>query len=176
MKRLFLSISILLLATSLWSQSDYENSVFEGAGIRGIAYSGVIKQLEEYGIVDDIRKIGGTSAGAITAMMLSIGYNSEEIYEIISETRFQKFNKGGVGVFGGIHRIKKRYGWYKSERFEKWLEEIIASKTGNPDITFGELKERGFKALYVTGTSLNKQELIIFSPATYPLMKIKDAI
>jgi NTE family protein len=176
MKPLFLSILIWSITIDLWSQNDYENLVFEGAGIRGIAYSGVIMQLEEYGIIDKMKKVGGTSAGAITAMMLSIGYDSEEIYEIISATRFQKFNKGGLWFLGGIHRVKKRYGWYKSDRFEKWLEEIIESKTGDSQITFRGLDEKGFKELYVTGTSLNKQELIVFSNHSYPEMKIKDAV
>jgi NTE family protein len=176
MKPLFLSILIGLITNDLWAQNDYENLVFEGAGIRGIAYSGVIMQLEEYGIIEEIEKVGGTSAGAITAMMLSIGYNSEEIYEIISATRFQKFNKGGFWFLGGVHRVKKRYGWYKSERFEKWLEEIIESKTGDSEIRFSELGEKGFKDLYVTGTSLKKQELIVFSSHSYPEMKIKDAV
>jgi NTE family protein len=177
MKYLFVSISIMLLSANyLWSQDQYENLVFEGAGIRGIAYAGVIMQMEEFGLVEDIKKVGGTSAGAITAMMLSIGYSSEEIYQIVSETRFQRSNKGGWGVFGGIHRMKKRYGWYKGKKIEKWLEEKIEAKTGDPDITFRELKERGYKELYITATCLNRQELIIFSASTYPEMKIKDAV
>lgn len=176
MKPLLLSVLILLFATSLWPQGDYENLVFEGAGMKGIAYSGVIKQLEDYGIMKDIKKVGGTSAGAITAVMVALHYDSEEIYQIISDTRFNKFNKGGWWIFGGIYRMKKRFGWYKSDKFDEWLEEIVKAKTGDTDITFSELKERGFKELYVVGTSLNRQELIVFSAETYPQMKVKDAV
>jgi len=158
------------------SQNQCENLVFEGAGIRGLAYSGVIKGLEENGVMPQIKRIGGTSAGAITALMLSIGYDSAEIYSIISNTKFQKFNKGKFGIFGGINRMKKRYGWYKNDKFEKWLEEIIEKKIGNSEITFKELKESGYKELHVTGTSMNRQELIVFNFLTYPDMKIKDAI
>ncbi len=176
MKPLSVLLSILLFTSNLSSQHQYENLVFEGAGIRGIAYSGVIQQLEAYALIDDIKRVGGTSAGAITAMMLSIGYSSEEVYNIIPETQFQKFNNGSFWFFGGIHRMNKRFGWYKNKRFEKWLEEIIEAKTGDAEITFMEIKERGFKELYVTATCLNKQKLLVFSASTYPSMKIKDAV
>jgi NTE family protein len=167
---------IILFSASIQAQKQYKHLVFEGAGIKGIAYSGAIEQLEEYGKIKEVTKIGGTSAGAITAMMLSIGYTSEEIYNIISSTKFQKFNNGGCLLIGGFYRLKNRFGWYKSKNFESWLERIIEAKTGDPDITFKELKDNGFKDLYVTGTCLNRQELLIFSSNTYPLMKIKDAI
>ena len=171
-------IFILLFLThaTIKAQVVYENLVFEGAGIRGLAYSGVIKQLEDHAIVPQIKKVGGTSAGAITAMMISLGYNSTEIYDIISTTKFQKFNDGQFIFIGGFSRMNKKYGWYKGGAFIKWLEQLIEEKTGNKDITFSELKSNGFKELYVTGTCLNKQKLLIFSAQTYPNMKIKDAV
>ena len=107
------------------TNSQYRNLVFEGAGIRGIAYSGVIKELETRKILTSIENVGGTSAGAITAMMLSLGYTSEEIFKIIADTKFEKFNDGQYFFIGGMHRFKKRYGWYRSKAFTKWLETII---------------------------------------------------
>lgn len=44
------AITILFTLTttlSLTAQHPYRNLVFEGAGIRGIAYSGAVKQLED---------------------------------------------------------------------------------------------------------------------------------
>jgi NTE family protein len=153
-----------------------ENIVFEGAGVRGIAYSGVIRTLEQRNIIQHIKRVGGTSAGAITALMVSLGYNSVEIYKIISDTKFQKFNDGEFFFVGGLSRIKTRYGWYKGNEFTKWLEKIIKDKTGNSEMTFSDLSEKKFKELYVTATCLNKQKLLVFSAETYPKMKIKDAV
>ncbi|WP_051313172.1 patatin-like phospholipase family protein [Sporocytophaga myxococcoides] len=169
---------ILLITISQYStgQTQIENLVFEGAGIRGIAYSGAIYELEKAGITSNIKKVGGTSAGAITALMLSLGYTSSEIYEIISSTKFQSFNDGKFIFIGGIYRMNNSFGWYQSDTFNKWLEKIISKKTGNADITFSDLKKNGFKDLYVTGTCLNKQQLLVFSVETYPSMKIKDAV
>ncbi len=172
---LFLMLFISFCQSSK-SQTQIENLVFEGAGIRGIAYSGAIFELEKAGISSNIKKVGGTSAGAITALMVSLGYTSSEIYEIISSTKFQSFNDGQFIFIGGIYRMHNRFGWYRSDAFNKWLEKIISNKTHNADITFAELLKDGFKDLYVTGTCLNKQQLLVFSAETYPSMKIKDAV
>lgn len=153
-----------------------KNLVFEGAGIKGIAYCGVIKELENRKLIDSIENIGGTSSGAITAMMLSIGYNAYEIENLISQTKFQKFNDGSFFFIGGFHRINKNYGWYRTKKFNQWLEDIIYQKTGNKEIRFKDLQENGFKNLYVTATNLTQQKLVILSSQTFPDMKIKDAV
>ena len=169
-------VLILLFCQQLYAQDTIKNLVFEGAGVRGIAYAGAIETLEKKQLINRIEKVGGTSAGAITAMMLAIGYSSDEIGEIISQTKLNKFNNGKYLFFGGIYRMKKQFGWYKAKRFDKWLTTIIENKTANPNITFSELSQQGYIDLYVTATCLNKQQSIILSKETYPSMKIKDAV
>lgn len=155
---------------------EVKNLVFEGAGIRGIAYAGVIEVLEQQGRLAAVRQVGGTSAGAITALMLSLGYSAAEIKEIIASTQFRKFNDGRFMFVGGILRLRNRYGWYRGEKFSDWLADLIQAKTGNADITFAELSRQGFKDLSVTAISVNRQQLLVFSRETYPHMKVKDAV
>jgi NTE family protein len=173
---LVLLLNFLLFNLGYSQKQAVENLVFEGAGIRGIAYCGVIQEMEKAGMISGIRKCGGTSAGAITALMISLGYNSSEINEIISGTRFEKFNDGEYLFVGGLSRLKHKYGWYKGDEFTIWLGKIIEKKTGNADITFTQLQDKGFKDLYITATCLNKQRLFVFSKETYPQMKIRDAV
>lgn len=175
MNRLLILFIILASFVKINAQS-YTNLVFEGAGIRGLAYAGVIEVLEDNNQIKFIENVGGTSAGAITALMISIGYNATEIKEIISDTDFGEFNDGQYMFVGGIYRLKENFGWYKTEEFVIWLEEIIRKKTGDSEITFSALEKKGFKNLYITATCLNKQKLIVFSKDTYPNMKIKDAV
>lgn len=168
---------LLLLASTCYAQvGPIKNLVFEGAGIRGIAYAGVLEEFEKARLIENVTRVGGTSAGAIIALPLALGYSAEEINQLIYRTNFNKFNDGRFIFFGGIHRMKKRYGWYRGEKFSRWLEEIIARKVQNVDITFSELHKGGFKDLYITATCLNKQKLLVFSHETYPDMKIKDAV
>lgn len=93
--RLLIIIIIFSSYTCDAQQVDsIENIVFEGAGIRGIAYSGAINELEQKGMLKNIKRVGGTSAGAITALLLTLGYSSGEIANIVSSTSFKKFNDG----------------------------------------------------------------------------------
>ncbi|RYD89030.1 MAG: hypothetical protein EOP50_18125, partial [Sphingobacteriales bacterium] len=138
----------------------YRNLVLEGGGIRGIAYGGALGELEKRGILQQINRVGGTSAGAIQAALLSVGYSPEEIAKITSETPVKKFNDGRLIFFGGFHRLFKQYGWYRGDVFSKWIGRLVAQKTGSADITFAQLHEltktnSQYRDLYVLGTNLS---------------------
>ena len=171
-------IASLFIYSTLRAQTkpEFNNLVFEGAGIRGIAYCGALKELEARGLMTNVQRIAGTSAGALMAMMISLGYNSDELSQIISQTNFKEFNDGRYFFIGGINRMNKWFGWYRTGKVDKWLGKLIEAKTGNADITFAELHSRNFKDLYITGTCLNKQKLIVFSYETFPKMRIRDAV
>lgn len=176
-KTILLSILLFCLILPVLSQNtEIKNLVFEGAGIRGIAYAGVIQAMEEHGITENIEKVGGTSAGAISSLLFTLSYTSAEMDSIISNTDFEDFNDGKYFFVGGISRTKNKFGWYRGIKFSEWLGTLIEEKTGNSELTFEELHENGYKDLYVTATSLNKQELVILSHKTYPKMKVKDAV
>ena len=174
MKRTLL-VLMLLWSTAVTAQ-PYRNLVFEGAGMRGLAYVGVLDHFERAGILKEIQRVGGTSAGAITALAVSLGYSAEDLLKLIGNTKFGAFNDGSWSVAGGIHRLQNHYGWYKGVEFEQWLSALIAARTGNGDITFAELHKRGFKDLYITATCLNRQKLVVFSRETYPAMRVRDAV
>lgn len=175
LKRALIS-SLLLTLLALTTRAQVRNIVFEGAGIRGIAYAGVISELEQSGSLRSVQKVGGTSAGAVTALLLCLGYSSTEITDIVHNTPFKKFNQGRFLFPGGISRLRRYYGWYHGEKMERWLDDLIEAKTGNAQISFGELHEKGYKDLYITGTCLNKQRLAVFSYESYPHMKVRDAV
>ena len=80
---------ISFLNISYSNKFEFKNLIFEGAGIRGIAYCGVLIDLEKRNILENIRRVGGTSAGAIHALLVSFGYNAKEINEIIYNTKFK---------------------------------------------------------------------------------------
>ena len=59
---------------------SYKNLVFKGGGVRGIAYVGALKYLYENGLTRSLERVAGTSAGAITALVLAL--NPEGFSEI----------------------------------------------------------------------------------------------
>lgn len=158
------------------STAATKHLVFEGAGIRGIAYCGVVQEMESKQMMAAIEKVGGTSSGAIVALTIALGYSGKEIESIISQTNFKKLNDGKYFFIGGINRMNKYYGWYRGKKVEQWLKKIIKEKTGDENISFEQMHQQGFKDLYITGTCLNKMKPVLFSYETYPKMKVKDAL
>src|SRR5574340_714766 len=73
---------------------EYKNLVMEGGGIRGVAYSGALEMLEKKGVLRNIDRVAGSSAGAIASLMVSLGYNSFEIDSILKSVKIQNFNDG----------------------------------------------------------------------------------
>ncbi len=163
------------------AQYPWKNLVLEGGGIRGMAYSGAIKVLHEKGILPQIEKVAGTSAGSIVALLISLGYTSGEIDSTMRNLHIEQFNDGGGGLLGKYKRAKRYYGIYKGDTFEAWLEERVAEKTGNPLTNFAQLdsltKVSGrFRQFYCVGTNLTKQQLAVFSAGTTPSMPLKTAV
>lgn len=59
-----------------------------GGGARGFAHLGIIKALEEMGVV--ISEVSGTSAGAIAGAFYCYGIKPDQILEIVTSTGFLK--------------------------------------------------------------------------------------
>jgi NTE family protein len=53
---------------------------FSGGGIRGIAFGGALQFLEEYDLLSQVKNFAGSSAGAVVASGLAIGYKSQGKY------------------------------------------------------------------------------------------------
>lgn len=75
-------------------EQKFKNYIFQGGSIKGLAYIGALEQLENDGIkLKHIKRMGGTSVGAITATLLSIGLGCdlEKLNNELKELDFTKF-------------------------------------------------------------------------------------
>jgi NTE family protein len=170
----------LLLCVFCNAQPVYKNLVMEGGGVRGLAYAGALEVLEQKGILVQIENVGGSSAGAIAGLLVALNYSTAEIDSILQSLRIQEFNDGKF-LFGKIKRVKKQFGLYKGDKIQLWLSQLIASKTGQPGLTFLQLhelhlKNKSFKDLYVTGTNITQQRTEVFSWKTKPDMNLSTAV
>ena len=157
----------------------FKNLVFEGGGIKGLAYVGALKVLDERGITSQIARVGGTSAGAITACLVSIGYTSHDIQRILVNTDFGSFKDDSPLFIPNIFLLLRNYGWFKGQRFNKWIVNLITKKLGK-NVTFQELvnmkNSHGTKELYVIAANLTKTKEIVFSHEKYQNIKVSDAV
>lgn len=178
----------------------YTNLVFEGGGVWGIAYEGALSELAARGAVDfqQLRRVGGASAGAITACLLAVGYTPAELGEVLRETKFKQFQDDSLGVVRDSKRLIAEYGWHKGDKFKNWITRHIEAKIEKtakkygiaaPALspTFGQLEQFRTQlaahgctlpALYVVGSNLSTQRREIYSAEAghTPGLSIADAV
>jgi NTE family protein len=154
----------------------FRNLVFEGGGVKGIAYVGAMKTLEEHQILQKIRRVGGTSAGAINAVLFAAGYSIDETLDILKKLNFNDFKDESWGILRDMGRLREEYGWYKGDFFREWIGDLLKMKTGSADVTFKALKEATDKDLFVYATNLSTHFGEVYSPEHTPRMRVTDAV
>ncbi len=140
--------------------------LFGGGAIRGLAYVGAIRALEELNVEFDI--IAGSSVGSIFATLLACGYKSYELENLFMKVNFELFRDIHLGFGKGL-------GLSKGEIFIDWLNELILQKTGykkNKSLTFKDLKQK----LVVITTNLQKFNTQEFSQVVTPDFEIAKSI
>lgn len=154
--------------------NQIENLVFKGGGVLGIAYAGAIEVLEQKGILQQTQRVAGTSAGAITAALVSLNYNATEITQIVNATDFKSF-KDGNPIGDTLHFMKK-YGFYKGDAFLAWMQQRLINKGFEATATFADLKNKGCKDLHVFASDLNIKGVREFSTELTPTVPVAEAV
>lgn len=187
-------------------KKEFENIVFEGGGVWGIAYLGMLDYLYHCGILKSMTKVAGSSAGAITACITSFNLPFKETLVIADSLEYVKFLGQGelLGpkimpqsvkawlnkLFGNIdcvYRLITQYGWYSSEYCYEWLKNQIAAQFDPgkklPPYTFKDFKEASihkdnhpFLDLYVIGTDISNRISCVFSYENTPDMEVAEAV
>ncbi|MDR3653860.1 MAG: patatin-like phospholipase family protein [Paludibacter sp.] len=128
--------------TSLFNKKPYEIGIaLSGGGVKGLCHAGVLKALEEQGIVPDI--ISGVSAGSLVGALYADGYSPDEIAVLFEDINFRNMTK--IRIPDG--------GFFKTDIFQKFLDEKLRAKT------FGELNI----PLRVVATNLDQGQSVVFS-------------
>jgi NTE family protein len=150
----------------------FTNLVFEGGGVKGIAYAGALQVLTDCGIMPQIKQVAGTSAGAITAALVALGYTAPEIKSIIMSLNFKDFEDGWDPL-----RLATQYGLYKGDAFLSWIRKMIDAKaTNGANATFADLYNQNGIGLYVFATDLNIYNIKQFSHLDTPNVPIAEAV
>ncbi|MBI3930346.1 MAG: patatin-like phospholipase family protein [Armatimonadetes bacterium] len=149
--------------------------VLEGGGGKGFAYLEPLNQLrsalETAGVRVRVDEFVGTSAGAITALLLAAGFTTAELAGVMDQLDFKKFNSDAMWLMGGVDpkvRGINRTGLFSMQKMYRTLHELLSKKLGieGRPILFRDLPFQ----LKVTGTVLNTD-----LPADDPLRQQIDA-
>lgn len=152
------------------------NLVFEGGGVKGIAYVGALQILEQRGLLQHLTRVGGTSAGAINALIVALGYTNAEQLVLLNSLDFRKFMDDSFGMIRDVRRLAKEFGWHRGDFFASWIGELIRRKLGSERATFADLKASGRPELYVIGTNLATGYAEVFSAERHPGMPLATAL
>ena len=116
---------IVSVKLNLWLNDTMQNTlekyfcIYGGGSVRGMAYAGAIKALNEL----KVERVGyaGSSVGALIAVLDAFGYTSDEIIQLCRDVNFELFKD-----------INFSFGWdialSKGEIFYNWVKEIIERK------------------------------------------------
>lgn len=122
------------------------DAVFEGGGVRGIAFVGAIQAMEEEKV--EWERLAGTSAGSIIAALLAVGYKSNEIRELLREFDYSKLRGrtflNRIPFIGIFLELLIHLGFYKNEYLEIWLDSHLKLKGVQ---TFADLPDDKLKII-----------------------------
>ena len=181
----------------LSSRFPFKNLVFQGGGVKSYVYHGVLRVLDEEGILSQIERVAGTSAGALQAMMLCFRldveqtidlYKTVDYAKIRAQNPYEEIEQHRNWLFDApIERIRSnldignrfihKYGLYSKDYLQDWLHSTIAAYCdGNGRATFADFKARRFRNLYTTSVNISRHRSEIFSCETTPGVAVADAV
>ena len=156
----------------------------EGGGGRGAVYLGAIKALEEQGILPirpggQIRGLSGSSAGAISCFLLSLGYTSDQIQKELFPRSGQSITENFINDIkpGCFRMVTKDFkSFYRTPR-----ESEVYKNFKNADLAHIENIFESFKWKHPVIASLLPRQvedlrkslpILIFSSLDYLMVKI----
>lgn len=152
------------------------DAVFEGGGVKGLAFVGAIQETERRGY--QFERLAGTSAGALIASLLAAGYSGKELEtysEQLSLSCFLDPNKlGKVPYIGRFLSICFYNGVYQGKLLEEWIKKMLLAKG---IYTFGDLPNEKLK---IVASDISRGKILILpddlteyqlDPHSFPISK-----
>jgi len=172
-----------------WMKRTIKQLILSGGGVKGIAYIGAFKYIDELrqkrileeklGGFDkekcmipefDIKEVCCVSVGSIVGLLYILGYTYEEFLdEIITKDlhNLKDFK---------IRNFLNKYGLDSGKMIINWIETLIIKKGYSKDLTLKDIWDLLGVNFRVVASNLNKYELDIFDYKKNPDLKVVKAI
>jgi len=154
----------------------YHNLVLSGGSLKGVAFVGCIKYLEEHNLLKSVNTFVGSSIGSIICFMACCGMTSKEMLSVfVSE--LQRYDKEYEINIEHILNIFNTLGFdngaFFNTMFKRLLSKIFHDKD---DITFIEFAKTTGKNLVICGSNITKHRCDYFCVDNTPDMSILTAL
>lgn len=101
--------------------------VMKGGGVKGLAYVGAVEVLSNR---YSFNWYVGTSAGAITAILLAAGFTPDELKSLMKQKDFRDFFD--AKWYQKPSNLLLRQGFHRADTFTRWIDELLATKLQSP--------------------------------------------
>jgi len=149
------------------------NLVLSGGAQRGYCYVGVIRYLEEIGILNNIKNIMGVSIGSLFSLIIALKINYKQIGNLLT---LVNTDMGEINI-NSILSFFDTYGIDNGERINKLVKACIKVKLGNENATFNDLHNYNSNmTLLISATNLTYGKRTIFSYEDTPNVELWKAV
>jgi len=156
----------------------YKYLLFQGGGVKGIAYGAVVRALEDARIMNGIEGVSGASAGSQVAALVAAGYSGQELFDVMVSFDFK-----ALMDHGNILVITKTYGFYRGDAIEREMDELLDKKTNHTHTTFEQLYAASCKNwhgtckhLRIPAFCVNTGKLVWFDHESTPKVPVAHAV
>jgi NTE family protein len=143
------------------------DGVFSGGGIKGLAFAGALAGAEEAGY-REWHEVAGTSAGAITAMALAVGYDAEALKKSLDAFQFSRIADYGfpIHLLGAVKDLIFHESIVEGDELTRWIRSLLDAsppKALHADSTFGELAALApARTLVVVAADIAHSRAVVF--------------
>jgi len=131
--------------------------VFEGGGIKGLAFVGSVCCLEDHGY--EFERCAGTSSGSIISTLVSVGYTGKELKKIILNTDFNKFIENDkYNTLESTFRLMSKNGIYNNSYVYEWITELLSKKN---KLKFKDVFLDNKSRLKIIASDITKKDIVI---------------
>jgi NTE family protein len=144
---------------------------FGACGIKAISYIGCIKAIEKFIKKEDIEGCIGCSSGSITSLLYILGYNSDELWEIMSKIDIMNYTDDN------FERLFNQWGLDDGSKIVRLFSAICKQKCSDIDtLTFNDLYKKTGKELVIVGSNITDSCVEYFNHITTPDMLVLRAM
>lgn len=141
-----------------------ETLVLSGGGMKGVVTLGAVAGLRRSGALKHVRRVVGTSAGALVAAALALDRASSGLVDDLGALRYEPDMDLG--------RLLVSFGLDSGRHLDAWIATLLGGET----LTFAEVRRRSGLDLIVCVTNLTQRRAEYFGPDTSPDMDVALAL
>lgn len=158
------------MSTTIKTFESIDKIAFSGGGFRGCIHIGVLKYLEEIKLVSQLKYVAGTSIGALVALMVCLGYQSDELNDLIMQFDYQKYQS--INFIG----LLDQFGLDTFENLSHLIGSYLIKKQFSPNIDFITLYQKTHKHLIMNAVCLNTHSNTFFDHILTPNIPVLVAL